>query len=118
MIDVDVMGDDSLYGTYLYKNRDIFLRDKELYDLYINGLKDSLKVNRMKYIYMSKIAHNDVSLATFILDIEPKFIAYTESNVHNNKELMLKMISIDRKNGYYLSDELKNDLDIKKLLEN
>ncbi len=117
IIDVDVMDDDSLCGTYLYKNRNTFLKDKELYDLYINGLKSSLKEDRMKYIYMSKIARNDISLAKFILDIDPKLIPYTEGSIRNNKEVMMKMISLDKENAYYLSDFLKNDLDIKKLLE-
>lgn len=117
VIDVDVMGDDQLYDTYLYKNRDDFLNDKELYTLYINGLKDyCLREDRMKYIYMSKIASSDVSLAKSILDIEPKFIAYTESNIRNNKDIMLYMISIDKAYEYYLSDELRRDDDIQRLL--
>lgn len=118
IIDVDVMDDDKLYETYLYKNRDKFLEDSELYKLYIDGLKKSLIEDRMKYIHMSDVAHNDISLADFILEIEPKFIAYVGDNVYDNKQIMMKMISIDKTNEYYLSDRLKDDNDIKRLLHN
>lgn len=118
VIDVDVMEDEKLYNTYLYKNRAKFLEDAELYGLYINSLKQALNDDRMKYIHMSDIAHNDISLASFILDIDPRFIAYVGDSVRGNKEIMMKMISIDKENECYLSEELKNDDDIKKLLGN
>ena len=116
VIDVEVMDDDKLYETYLYKNRDKFLEDSELYKLYIDGLKKLLIEDRMKYIRMSAIAHNDISLASFILEIEPKLIAYAGHNIYDNKEIMMKMVSIDKSNEYYLSDRLKADNDIKELL--
>ena len=116
VLDVDVMNDDDLYDTYLYKNRDDFLKDVELYKLYINGLRDCLKEDRMKYIHMSKIARSDISLARFMLDIDSKFVAYTEFNVRNNKDIMLHIISIDKAYDYYLSDELRKDSDIQRLL--
>ena len=116
IIDVDVLSDEQLYNTYLYKNRDRFLEDKELYDLYINGLKEALKLDKMKYVSMSKIARNDIYLAKFILNIDPRFIAYTEYNIRNNKDIMLHMLSLDISNKYYLSEELKKDIDIQKIL--
>lgn len=117
VIDCDIMDLDLVGNTYLYENKNRFLEDKELYDLYIEGLKLHLRDNVTDYIQLSDIARNDVSLAEFVLDIEPKLIPYTEENVHNDKDVMMKMISLDKENVYYLSDSLKEDSDIKKLLE-
>lgn len=106
-----------VYMTHIYINRDNFLKDKELYNLYINGLIGCLKYDKMKYMHMSKIARSDLLLAKFILESDPRFIAYTEYNIHDNKEIMLRMITYDKKYECYLSDNLRGDIDIQNCLK-
>ena len=89
---------------------------EELYEVIKENSKAFFHSDITQAVGKIKVDLTNVDLASFILDIEPRFIAYTESNIRNDKEIMLHMLLIDRTNEYYLSDKLKADDDIKSLL--
>lgn len=118
IIDCDIMLNDELYkNSYLYKNRNKLLQNKQLYNQFMSGIKTYLKTNLMKYLHMSEITRNDVDLAQYILPKEPRLIAYAGKEIYKNKELMIQMIKIDNSYDYYLDDSLKHDKDIISLVE-
>lgn len=117
IIDCDIMLNDELYkNSYLYKNRNKLLQNKQLYNQFILGIKAYLKNNLIEYLHMSDITRNDVDLAQYILPKEPRLIAYAGKEIYKNKKLMIQMIKIDNSYDYYLDDSLKNDKDIITLL--
>lgn len=117
IIDCDIMLNDELYKkSYLYKNRDKLLKNKQLYNQFISSIKTYLEDNLMKYLHMSEITRNDVDLAQYILPKEPRLIAYAGKEIYKNKKLMIQMIKIDNSYDYYLDDSLKYDKDIISLL--
>lgn len=113
IIDCDIMLNDEIYiNSYLYKNRDKFLQNKQLYKHFIAGIKTYLRNNLMEYLHMSEITRNDVDLAQYILSKEPRLIAYVGKEIYKNKKIMIQMIKINKNNSFYLNNSLKKDKDI------
>ncbi|MCI8778574.1 MAG: DUF4116 domain-containing protein [Bacilli bacterium] len=73
-------------------------------------MKKYLDSDIFNYIHLSDFARNNVELAKYVLNINPKLLVYTGDNIKNNKEIMLKMIELDSGNKYYLSEQLKEEL--------
>ena len=63
ILDGDILLDESLKNTYLYKNRNKFLKDPEVYNLYVDYLKEYLEHDVIKYANLSFIARSDLDLA-------------------------------------------------------
>lgn len=106
------MVDDLYNNTYLYNNKEKFLQNEQIYKLYIEGLKKHLETNLLDYIHLSPLARNDIELAEFVLERSHKLIAYMGDNIRKNKNIMIKMLKIDKKNSFYLHESLKKDKDI------
>lgn len=101
--------DDYAYkNSYITKNKTKFLKNKNIYNLYINCLKKYLSDNVLIYIHLSSYARNSIELAKYVLSINPKLLVYTGDDIKNNKEIMKDMIKIDKNNTYYLGKKLKN----------
>lgn len=101
--------DDYAYkDSYITKNKTKFLKNKNIYNLYINCLKKYLSDNVLIYIHLSSYARNSIELAKYVLSINPKLLVYTGDDIKNNKEIMEDMIKIDKNNTYYLGKKLKN----------
>lgn len=101
--------DDYAYkNSYITKNKTKFLKNKNIYNLYINCLKKYLSDNVLNYIHLSSCARNSIELAKYVLSINPKLLVYTGDNIKNNKEIMKDMIKIDKNNTYYLGEKLKH----------
>lgn len=100
---------DEYSNSYLIKNKDKLLKNREIYNLYIDGLKKYLGNKELDYIYVSNIAKNDIELAKYVLKINSKLLVYTGDNIKNNKEIMTDMIKLDKDNSYYLGEELKKE---------
>lgn len=101
--------DDYAYkDSYITKNKTKFLKNKNIYNLYINCLKKYLSDNVLNYIHLSSCARNSIELAKYVLSINPKLLVYTGDDIKNNKEIMKDMIKIDKNNTYYLGKKLKN----------
>lgn len=100
--------DDYAYkDSYITKNKTIFLKNKNIYNLYINCLKKYLSDNVLNYIHLSSHARNSVELAKYALSINPSLLVYTGDNIKNNEKIMVQMIKFDEKNKSYLGDKLK-----------
>ncbi len=101
--------DDYAYkNSYITKNKTKFLKNKNIYNLYINCLKKYLSDNVLNYIHLSSCARNSIELAKYVLSINPKLLVYTGDDIKNNKEIMNDMIKIDKNNTYYLGEKLKH----------
>lgn len=101
--------DDYAYkNSYITKNKTKFLKNKNIYNLYINCLKKYLSDNVLNYIHLSSCARNSIELAKYVLSINPKLLVYTGDDIKNNKEIMKDMIKIDKNNTYYLGEKLKH----------
>lgn len=101
--------DDYAYkNSYITKNKTKFLKNKNIYNLYINCLKKYLSDNVLIYIHLSSYARNSIELAKYVLSINSKLLVYTGDNIKNNKEIMKDMIKIDKNNTYYLGEKLKH----------
>ena len=101
--------DDYAYkNSYITKNKTKFLKNKNIYNLYINCLKKYLSDNVLIYIHLSSYARNSIELAKYVLSINPKLLVYTGDDIKNNKEIMKDMIKIDKNNTYYLGEKLKH----------
>ncbi len=101
--------DDYAYkDSYITKNKTKFLKNKNIYNLYINCLKKYLSDNVLNYIHLSSCARNSIELAKYVLSINPKLLVYTGDDIKNNKEIMNDMIKIDKNNTYYLGEKLKH----------
>lgn len=101
--------DDYAYkNSYITKNKTKFLKNKNIYNLYINCLKKYLSDNVLNYIHLSSCARNSIELAKYVLSINSKLLVYTGDNIKNNKEIMKDMIKIDKNNTYYLGEKLKH----------
>lgn len=101
--------DDYAYkNSYITKNKTKFLKNKNIYNLYINCLKKYLSDNVLNYIHLSSCARNSIELAKYALSINPKLLVYTGDDIKNNKEIMKDMIKIDKNNTYYLGEKLKH----------
>lgn len=101
--------DDYAYkNSYITKNKTKFLKNKNIYNLYINCLKKYLSDNVLNYIHLSSYARNSIELAKYVLSINSKLLVYTGDNIKNNKEIMKDMIKIDKNNTYYLGEKLKH----------
>lgn len=101
--------DDYAYkNSYITKNKTKFLKNKNIYNLYINCLKKYLSDNVLNYIHLSSCAGNSIELAKYVLSINPKLLVYTGDDIKNNKEIMNDMIKIDKNNTYYLGEKLKH----------
>lgn len=101
--------DDYAYkNSYITKNKTKFLKNKNIYNLYINCLKKYLSDNVLNYIHLSSCARNSIELAKYVLSINSKLLVYTGDDIKNNKEIMKDMIKIDKNNTYYLGEKLKH----------
>ena len=101
--------DDYAYkNSYITKNKTKFLKNKNIYNLYINCLKKYLSDNVLIYIHLSSYARNSIERAKYVLSINSKLLVYTGDNIKNNKEIMKDMIKIDKNNTYYLGEKLKH----------
>lgn len=100
--------DDYAYkDSYITKNKTKFLKNKNIYNLYINCLKKYLSDDVLNYIHLSSYARNSVELAKYVLSINPNLLVYTGDNIKNNEKIMVQMIKLDEKNKSYLGDKLK-----------
>ena len=116
ILDVDILLDESLKNTYLYKNRNKFLKDPEVYNLYVGYLKEYLEHDVIKYANLSFIARSDLDLALYVLRKDYRLLAYTMPVVRKDKNIMMEMIRLDKANVYYLDECIKSDNDITKLI--
>lgn len=116
ILDGDILLDESLKNTYLYKNRNKFLKDPEVYNLYVGYLKEYLEHDVIKYANLSFIARSDLDLALYVLRKDYRLLAYTMPVVRKDKNIMMEMIRLDKANVYYLDECLKSDNDITKLI--
>lgn len=111
VIDGNILESDIEYkNSYIYLHKQDYLRNSKICNLYINGLKKYLDSDIFDYIHLSDFARNNVELAKYVLNINPKLLVYTGDNIKNNKEIMIKMIELDSSNKYYLSEQLKEEL--------
>lgn len=61
---------------YLKTKRNEFLKDKEIYDDYINDIIELLKEDISLYINLSKEAKNDNKIKEVVSKIDKKYLAF------------------------------------------
>jgi len=70
--------------SYIIKNKDKFLNNKDIYNLYVEGLKRYLKEDIIEYVYLSDKTKENVDIAKFVINIEPKLRAYVSDLIKDN----------------------------------